>query len=315
MFEYIFIGLVLSLSFFVVVDDIRHKKIKNKFIILGASLGLVLFLAFWFSGNISVAYLKDVLINSGIALVVSFALWKWGIWPAGDAKLFALFSFLLPLEFYSKSYLAYFPAFSFLVNSFMLLLYFIFLKSILFFIQDFISESGKRGFMKNMSSILKDKRGKFRERIHDKKRLFKDFSRFILILTLYILIVKFYLHFSFGTVSFIWHSGFFALIFMLFEFYTDNFSLEVVPIAELAEKMNLTEKTIEEIKSISETFTRLGVLRPEGLDKKQVEIIQKYAQERGIKELCVYQTIPFSPWIIGGLLATLIFHSNILNLF
>jgi hypothetical protein len=49
-------------------------------------------------------------------------MWHWNAWSAGDAKLFALFSFLLPLRFYSNTYLSYFPSFALLINIFVIAL-------------------------------------------------------------------------------------------------------------------------------------------------------------------------------------------------
>lgn len=314
MLNYLFVSLILSLSFFVVVDDIRYKKIKNKSLILGASFGLVLFAVFLLGGGISVSYVENVLINSGIALVVSFGLWKWGIWPAGDAKLFALFSFLLPLEFYSKSYLAYFPALSFLVNSFVMILFFIFIKSSFLLVEDFICESKKKGFIKNVFSILDKKIYKFNERIHEKRKLFKDSLRFILVLIIYIFVIKFYLRFYISPASFIEHLIVIALIFMFFESYIDKFSIELISVDELAEKMNLTDKSIKKIKNIPVMSSQLGAFRPDGLSLMQVKIIKKYAYDKGVGGLYVYRTIPFSPWIIAGLLVTMILRANILSL-
>ncbi|MDI6605604.1 MAG: hypothetical protein QME65_00430, partial [Candidatus Omnitrophota bacterium] len=47
------------------------------------------------------------------------------IWAAGDAKLFIVYTLLIPLDYYSKSYLPYFPSFTLLLNIFIPLFLFI----------------------------------------------------------------------------------------------------------------------------------------------------------------------------------------------
>lgn len=68
--------------------------------------------------NVSLPYLGQVLENTLLALITGYALWKMELWSAGDSKLFLLFSFLLPLNFYSFSYISHFPAFNLLINIF-----------------------------------------------------------------------------------------------------------------------------------------------------------------------------------------------------
>lgn len=50
-------------------------------------------------------------------------MWQLKLWSAGDAKLFAVYAFLIPLHFYSKSYISHFPSFNLLVNLFIPILF------------------------------------------------------------------------------------------------------------------------------------------------------------------------------------------------
>jgi len=127
------IGLITSF------EDFKYGKIKNKWIKIGFLWGLVIF-TLYISWNffflflqylqitpVSVfllrfSYLGEVILNTGIALIIGFLMWRWNTWSAGDAKLFILFSFLLPLKFYSNTYLSYFPSFAFLINIFVIAL-------------------------------------------------------------------------------------------------------------------------------------------------------------------------------------------------
>jgi len=108
--------------------DIRYGKIKNKWILFGLMwaillyLGLFLYNLFYLCEPENDRYLLNLLLNGGIAFLVGYGIWYFNLWSAGDAKLFTLYALLLPLKFYSKSYLPYFPSFCLLVNTFFPLL-------------------------------------------------------------------------------------------------------------------------------------------------------------------------------------------------
>ena len=132
-----FIGAVTSW------EDYRSGKIRNKWIKLGFYYGLAMFtLLFAFSlfTNIGTfilpfAYLKDVLYNSLLAIVLGYWLWKMKLISAGDAKLFFVFSFLLPLKYYWGSYLHIFPSFVLAVNILLPVFFFIMIQAAVFWIK------------------------------------------------------------------------------------------------------------------------------------------------------------------------------------
>jgi Flp pilus assembly protein protease CpaA len=101
--------------------DIKYGKIFNKWILRGGGYILFLYL-FLFSYSFSVGNeeninsLLNLLVNGFTALLGGYILWHFKLWSAGDAKLFTVFSFLIPLSFYSKSYIAFFPSFNLLIN-------------------------------------------------------------------------------------------------------------------------------------------------------------------------------------------------------
>ena len=113
-----------------VFTDLKSKKIYNKVIIFGFLCGLLLFLYFSVS-QYNGAYLLAALVNFLISIFVSYALWFYNCWSAGDAKLFSLFSFLLPLSFYEKLNYPFFPSFNILINLFIPVVIFLFILSIL----------------------------------------------------------------------------------------------------------------------------------------------------------------------------------------
>ena len=64
------------------------------------------------------AYWLAVGINGVLAFTLGVTLWLLGLWAAGDAKMFALLAFTLPLSTYSDNYLSYFPSFALFFNTF-----------------------------------------------------------------------------------------------------------------------------------------------------------------------------------------------------
>lgn len=137
--DYFLLIPIFIIGFITSFEDFKYGKIKNKWIKIGflwglAIFGLYIFWNFFFLllEYLEIAprsvflfrfpYLGEVVLNTGIALAVGFLMWYWNIWSAGDAKLFALFSFLLPLKFYSETYLSYFPSFGLLLNIFIIAL-------------------------------------------------------------------------------------------------------------------------------------------------------------------------------------------------
>lgn len=153
--------------------DFKIHRIKNFWIVFGLMLGFL----FLFSRQ----QVSDIFINFIISIIVGFILWKTRVWAAGDAKLFILFSFLLPLNFYSASYLPYFPSFALLLNIFIVVFIFLIIKSAIFYFKNY---KEKEKFLKASS-----------------KKIFSSiFSNYNLFLSIYILIFifSFYYH-KFGS--------------------------------------------------------------------------------------------------------------------
>jgi len=137
--DYFFLIPIFIIGFITSFEDFKYGKIRNKWIKIGFLWGLAVFglYIFWnflflFLQYFKIApssvfllrfsYLGEVLLNTSSALLVGFLMWHWNAWSAGDAKLFVLFSFLLPLKFYSNTYLSYFPSFGLLLNIFIIAL-------------------------------------------------------------------------------------------------------------------------------------------------------------------------------------------------
>ncbi len=70
----------------------------------------------------------DLIINGSIAFTVGYLLWHFNFWAAGDAKLFSIYSLLIPLEYYSKNYIRYFSSSMLLVDTIFFICFVFFLK-------------------------------------------------------------------------------------------------------------------------------------------------------------------------------------------
>jgi len=138
----LFVPAVLLAGFLAASSDIKTGKVRNSLIKKGFYYGLIVYslLFIWtiarkYSGFLSIFfgktyyidfnYFVDLSINTIIALIVGVILWKLNFWAAGDAKLFALFSFLVPLIDYSRDKIIYFPSFVLLLNIYIICLFYL----------------------------------------------------------------------------------------------------------------------------------------------------------------------------------------------
>jgi len=122
------IGVITSYS------DIKYGKIKNIHLLLGFIYVLFLYSFLFFYSYFIIhqpsnsKYLVDLAINGLIAFLVGYLLWHFNLWAAGDAKLFFIYSLLIPLESYSKNYIYYFPSSTLLIDTFLFICLIFFFK-------------------------------------------------------------------------------------------------------------------------------------------------------------------------------------------
>jgi hypothetical protein len=102
--------------------DIKYGKIFNKWTIF-SFINIFFLYIFLFFYKVNIDYIFELILNGGIAFLGGYLLWYLKLWSAGDAKLFAVYAFLIPLHFYSKSYIPHFPSFNLLINLFIPLLF------------------------------------------------------------------------------------------------------------------------------------------------------------------------------------------------
>ncbi len=122
--DYLFLTPLFVIGLICSHTDIKYGKILNKVIIVGILYAFFLYLSLFFHNlfflhqNSNFYYLFDAILNGLISFVVGYSVWYFKLWSAGDAKLFTVYAFLMPLKFYSKSYILYFPSFALLANLF-----------------------------------------------------------------------------------------------------------------------------------------------------------------------------------------------------
>jgi len=170
-----FIGLVTS------YEDLKYGKVRNKWIILGLAWGLLVLIGFtlWYlvaspithfyysnilklpSGSpvsvftVNISYLLKSFLNAFLAFLIGFLIWRSGAWAAGDAKLFFVYALLIPLTYYWKSYLPYFPSFVLLINIFIPILFYLLIRSLVYYLK-FLYLKIKQGQSFKMKKGIKD---------------------------------------------------------------------------------------------------------------------------------------------------------------
>lgn len=147
-----FIGLITS------YEDLKSGKVRNKWIRLGLiwGLGIFILLMIWYFIATPISrffyfeilqrpadspvpvltfhfsFLLKSLANAALAALIGFLMWKFKAWAAGDAKLFIVYSLLMPIFHYQQSYFVVFPSFVLLTNVFLIFLFYLLASSAFF---------------------------------------------------------------------------------------------------------------------------------------------------------------------------------------
>jgi hypothetical protein len=143
---YLILPIILIIGLIVIYQDFKDGKILNKWIKLGLFLGLVyyfLLIIITVLGYFDVLsidyypfeYYGYVLLNTLIAFILGFILWYFKLWAGGDAKLFTLYAFLIPLLFYSASFYKIFPGLNLLINIILPIFIYLIIKMLLYPLQ------------------------------------------------------------------------------------------------------------------------------------------------------------------------------------
>ncbi len=108
---------IVALGIVTSYEDIRFSRIRNKWVILGIAYAVIAYgvLRLFVFAGIGFA---GLLTNFLFSIAAGFGLWYFGLWSAGDGKLFIAFSLLLPLQAYSLGYVRWIPSITLLINTY-----------------------------------------------------------------------------------------------------------------------------------------------------------------------------------------------------
>jgi len=116
--------------------DLRSHVIKNSHLVIALTYGFFAYVVYFYleqaKGTPILNDMLGVVINTTITMVASYMLWHVAIWTAGDAKLFIVFAFLVPISVYQKGFVPFFPGIALLVNTFVPFFIFYFIKLLIF---------------------------------------------------------------------------------------------------------------------------------------------------------------------------------------
>ncbi len=313
--DYLFVSLVAVISVFIIVEDISRKKIPNIIIIRGFGVGLLLYVAGLVGGLITFPYFGDVLINACISLAVGYLFWIVRFWPAGDAKLFTVFAFLLPLQFYWKSYVPYFPSITLLANIFICAYAVLIMRS--FVHLGVLLYQGDPFFTKFFPKVKEFfVTGQYRN-LWTRTNV-AVIGTVVLRLAVMLLIIRYVFNFreswSFGLVetSLAGMSVWMFVAAIVRKYIADReVDLQGLDEIQVGSTPLIQPKDTELFPK--EFLKKLGSVKAEGLDEEQATMLRAMLASKGIESLHMHRNMPFSPWIIIGLLVTILLNVNIMQ--
>lgn len=113
--DILFFILTVIIGLFTSIEDVRTGKIRNFWIAVGFSYGCILYLVSGYGDRAPYHY---VVSNMALSLLTAYWFWKFDLWFAGDAKLFFLYSILLPTGIYKIAFFPFFPSFQIIFYAF-----------------------------------------------------------------------------------------------------------------------------------------------------------------------------------------------------
>ena len=319
LYNYISLGLILTTGLIVLWEDMQTNKIRNVWILCLFGLGGVFLGLAYIRGVIDLIYVVTVVLNTAFSFVAGFVIWRLGFWSAGDSKLFTAFSFVLPLHYYWKTYLYFFPSFVLLINAFVLFLIFLVLKSLFLMGRALtVSLKGKRCSLENMRTSRAQGTETFCAYVgnfSNVKRVFGNLSAKLTIgLLVYVLFFVILARQSFHPGLFLAYSAVFLSLNALLSYYAKYHTRLRIPVGDLKPRCNLSDQTLAQLRADPTLMRNLGTLRAEGITADQARLIKDYFVVREVHEIEIMNTIPFSPWIVGGVLTTIAFKGNLVQL-
>jgi len=360
-------------------SDIKYGKIKNIHLFWGFlyTLFLYFFLILYSYfvihqfGNLK--YLAELLLNGLIAFIFGYLLWRFNLWAAGDAKLFVIYSLLVPLEFYSKNYISYFPSATLLMDTFIFICFFFLFKMLWkiaklclkrnitsFSFVYYLSKINYKNLYKNLKNTIL-KTGKFfliitcslitlqylrmKTDIIFLKLLFNPILVYLFFFTLQMFFLRtFFTNKIFSTVIILSGSlcslalilsnkaivlisiiktSLFLMLFVglgmqLAYLYIENHEIKKIKIQNLHTGSFLALKSLTEIKNQikeQDQADNLSLIGSDGLNEVQIQAIQGLFKNDLEKELYIYETFSFAPFMFLAFIFSLITKTSFLPLF
>jgi len=147
-----FLPVILALGLITSYEDVKTGKIRNKWIIFALAYAFAVYSIIithsFFTIGVYEDYFIALLTNMLFVIIVGFGAWYFGIWTAGDGKLFIAFSSLIPITTYQTGYQEWMPSITLLIN--------IFIPSLFIMIFWMFFKIRVRNFQKIFKFFLKD---------------------------------------------------------------------------------------------------------------------------------------------------------------
>ncbi|HQA96025.1 MAG TPA: prepilin peptidase [Candidatus Colwellbacteria bacterium] len=146
MIDFLFLAPMFLIGAIAVYTDIKQNRIPNKLIVAGLICAVVLYASvliydrFFIGLQTNLDYMIEALLNTAAAMIAGYVIWDLKLWSPGDAKLFMVYAALLPLKFYSASFVRFFPSINLLINLFVPLVITIVLKAGFVYAGDFLAK-------------------------------------------------------------------------------------------------------------------------------------------------------------------------------
>ena len=352
---YLFLPGILILGVITSYTDIKYGKIRNnwiKFALIYALLMNISIIGYYYLTRqpLNIYYIIELITNFIIAAIIGFLIWNYGLWTAGDGKLFIAYAALIPLSVYAHNYLKYFPSFIVLINTFLPISIYLFVKlmvksslkqkkevlSLIFNPKQLLSSAvslfAVHWGIKYLFLLMDLNEGFFLRIIITiivfslLQKIFKKNTTIIMfiIFSLRLLIDK-----DVYSVGFLMEFSWLLVIWILFKSFVvelgSNFFTDKVRINDLEPGMivydnivkdKYTYKKERKKESSKEEQEVLFKVRPEGITEEEIEKIKKLDKKKRLffRTLNIQKTVPFAPFMFLGTALTIIAKGNILIL-
>jgi hypothetical protein len=302
---------------------------------------------------LNLRYLLEVFISIIISLIFGFGLYVAGLWTEGDAKLFLAYTAIIPLTTYSFGYIRFFPSFAIIINTFLPLLIFYLIKIIVTIIKEKNIHLIKKSFklnniftlilmlfnfgwifnlinrtiniQANILSLFVQYALIIVMIIYLKSIFKKNFIPLLIIVAILRLIIDTTIYNLTYLTSFTIVTIILILLNLIFNEMSEVLTLKKIKLIDLRKDMIIIRKTqhdkitksnqlfLELIKTnYQNEINNINRINEIKITKTDLIFLHKINENKNI-EFNVKQTIPFAPYIFGGVILTMLFQGSILN--